>query len=1228
MNNSIIFFTDPGKDGDDLIATLHLLMQAKVSALLPIDTEIILVTTDEIPCDEKAVQKPNAKFGLRALYLHKQIEQLKTQFKLPTEAYPRIIAGPKTSHYHFNEVQQTFYDETSKSEAFYPNREMQDYFGSININPAFAELPSPDNASQWLEPLLSITRDGARLINISSFDALSELLELIPVKERPNLKIVTMGLNKPYSATEYVEQTKELKTLAYNERSTEVEKAFSVISTLSQIPSTFHVLSGTTRNLPKFDQNSWFSNLDVMARAYALYAGELAEPLLSSITSFLKQSKYKSFWPHDAVATLSTLLADGHFNSLNLPQLCPEMLFTSIESIPANQVRMRVVQEDTAVLIDASVPEQAHDKTIGTEDQQFTYGKELDVVFFTSLLNVLAIEALSEDKQPKLLADYKSILSLKAELFDLKKEVAPDVTRVQGVELEIQQKWNLLCLKELQQQLALQTQNELSSDRSYVLGSQANHYSLAKFTPQQANFLISLLEVLIKWAENGQPLEEIHFKWLKDFAEYMQAMQVTPAEYLLPEFNEALTKSKEDKKPLATFLFHCFRSSLMPNERARELLKQNGQLGLEFKRTGNSLMYAQSTLLGNLTSAFPKGQSGMSDDYKAMLGLSNHNPKQKMAFMLHLALHDAGKGDVIKKAVKADKDGNFLIRIDKNFFKVTENKELIAETSEEEFNKANGFVDHDEALVVYALCGSTHYHCSPTEFLLFGGPAPEDFDKEILSLCDQLLTLCDEINIAQTIQGEIPFEGIKRGLDLFFEAYHSDPKLADLVFAHHCYDIFGAAPLDSSVSITGNSPEIHLKIDLLYQTLKEVAQQVAPAEASVTAFKLYRAKLSQAIPEILRTEDRAGTPAVLALTRIAQTLRCHLFKTEVDEKGNRFISSQGSYDKRTAFFVEATNMAFARLCPTTQSQLIHFLNRNEGHKSAAAAMIIYAPKLFLTATTGGEFVKDPSDKEVIDPKDKRIVAECLVPMLELYHDLYALTAKRSKVYGEIEINNLTLIVEKMFGWYQQVDLKQKRQFASLLLHLQVNNLDASFCANLQDIKGKEPQVQFEALAMQIKAMKLPFRISCGRLESTRADQIVQAIHLESTKTKKQQELLKQINKANLTIEEFIDLYEQVRTVEALNSHRNPNFDRFFGIKNTSTWIDTLELFRNKARERLFMEVDLEPDFSAKISMLEQAKELKLFSEHRNNFWGTWRETTSLQLIDKKIATLKNHALNI
>ncbi|KTD23504.1 protein phosphatase 2C domain-containing protein [Legionella maceachernii] len=84
-----------------------------------------------------------------------------------------------------------------------------------------------------------------------------------------------------------------------------------------------------------------------------------------------------------------------------------------------------------------------------------------------------------------------------------------------------------------------------------------------------------------------------------------------------------------------------------------------------------------------------------------------------------------------------------------------------------------------------------------------------------------------------------------------------------------------------------------------------------------------------------------------------------------------------------------------------------------------------------------------------------------------------------------------------------------------------------------------------------------------------------------------------------------------------NTHRNPNWDQFFGIKNTRTWGDTVKEIRDFALTKLFKEADLIEDIQEKIALLEWAKKQPLFNQHRSNFviTGAWGNTAAVSKIN-------------
>ncbi|KTC93523.1 hypothetical protein OQJ18_04010 [Fluoribacter dumoffii] len=1028
----IVYFTDPGKDGDDLIATVHLIMQAKKAGIIDPLTPIKLVTTDEIPCDEYGVQKPDGKYGLRALYLKMQIEKLQKQLDLPTEHLPEIIPGPVTTYYSYDEELKKYHYKSSESDAFYPTAEVIEYYqqSEVTVGPEYL-LSSSENA--WTKKIKHKNEETV-LVNIASFNGIEDFLSQIPPQEQKKFKIFNMGYNKPYSAEDYQNNTANTNSLPYNERSTAVKSAAPVATALAH-NNVFHIVSGTTRTLPKYTQiTSMKGTADVLSRSFPLLSGHYAPVLLTSIVEFIKNSKHKGFWPHDAVATLMALIEISNWKPIFGTDILKEMLFTDSVKVPAHDLRLRVLN-GTGILIDSSVPADKDDIAIES-DEHFIYGKEIDSVFFTSLLHAIALSAFNPNSD--LLNYYLNIIKLKSEVFYLRQEGKTDSVK----EKSIKSFWIKANLLELQHQLELQVQGNPNEAVKFILGAEA-------------------LE-----AENKQALRKNILKWIREISAFLHFFEEFDLpESIAEEINKAFLLPTTEKKlnALTGIFVNHLRTHLMPSERSCDLLKQEEKLAAEFKRTGNSVLYYHLAAENKFDTAFSDGILGMSSEYKKLLRLEEHSPTNKAAFYLHLALHDAGKGDFIKNAVHKDAQGDYIIHLPSgNYVKISEAKE-ISSADALQFVQAKEYVDHDLALEFFGYAGSKEKDCSATEYLLFGGPAPKQENKQKYVFCDELFNLCNEMNIAQIVQGEIPFSGIKKGLDLFFAAYKQNPKLAELVFVHHCYDIFGAAALDSMVSITGNSPEIHLKINLLYQVLVDVAQQQHLNSPAEEAYTLYRKKLAAAIPDILNSKPSSHD---LAVTRIAQMLRCHLFRTSKNPDNNQItINEEGQYEPRTRLFVESIDAAFHQLPRRDRHKLISFLD-NTGTEGNPAVMVMYGPKLFLSATTGGEFASP-------EPTDKKKITECLMPMLKLYMNLYEFQSSRSTKYSSIDVNDLSLIVSKVFTWYKDADKQQKERFARLLFILQKNGQANAFLNQLGDIKSKTASEQLTKLEECLKNIALP-----------------------------------------------------------------------------------------------------------------------------------------------------------
>ncbi|WP_454780845.1 hypothetical protein [Legionella sp. WA2022007384] len=1030
----IVFFTDPGKDGDDLLATIHLMIQAKASGFINPLTQITLLTSDEIPCDEYGVQRPDGKYGLRALYLKMYIEKLQKQFNLPKGYLPEVIAGPVTSYYRYNEQLQKYHHEPSQSDAFYPSKELIEYYQQSDVHAHSSCLLSPENQpNDWLEKIKLTGPEDTTIINIASFNAVSDFLAQIPPEEKKKYSLINMGYNKPYEKDDYQSNVEDPNKLPYNSRSTDASKAAFAVSALTY-NNAFHVVSKTTRTLPLYSEVKSIKDAkDVISRAYPVLTGQYSPALLTGVVEFIKSSKYKGFWPHDVVASLMALIGIIKWKHFIGTEVIKEMMFRDTIQVPADGLRLRMVN-NTGVLIDSSLPVEKDDIAIES-DENFIYGKEIDPIFFTSLLHLTAAGCVKG--QSSLFNCYKNIIKLKAELYNLKQQGKTDPEK----EKKVNSLWIKATLLELQQQLKLQAQENLDAAMKDFLGAETSE------------------------AENKNALRENLLQWAREIEAFVQLTGDDDLpESMIQDINKALQQPTTEKKYTAlTGLFVIMlRSRLMPTESACALLQQDGKLGVEFKRTANSLLYYKLAAQYNYGTAFSNGILGMSYEYATLLSLEKHCRINKEAFYLHLALHDAGKGDRIKNAVHRDIEGNYLIRLPSgNYIKCTEAKET-SPTDVNQFARAKEYVDHDIALELYGFVGSQEKNCTATEYLLWEGPAPaeKEQNKKAFILCDELFNLCNEMNIAQIIQGEIPFSGIKKGLDLFFAAYKKYPYLAELVFVHHCFDIFGAKPSDSMISAAGSTPEIHLKINLLYNTLCAVAQKPElDKEAAEEAYTLYRKILAKAIPDILSSDPSSHD---LAVTRIAQMLRCHLFKTiQYFDSNYITINEAGKYEARTRLFVESIDSAFHQLPRGQRQKLVSYLN-NTGTGETPAVMVMYGPKLFLTATTGAEYAKT-------DPTDKAKITECLSPMLKLYANLYEFQLTRSRQYSVIDINELAQIVEQVFTWYKDAGKQQKDRFADLLFQLQIRGQAKAFLAQLGDVKSKSALEQLTKMQECIKA---------------------------------------------------------------------------------------------------------------------------------------------------------------
>lgn len=129
--------------------------------------------------------------------------------------------------------------------------------------------------------------------------------------------------------------------------------------------------------------------------------------------------------------------------------------------------------------------------------------------------------------------------------------------------------------------------------------------------------------------------------------------------------------------------------------------------------------------------------------------------------------------------------------------------------------------------------------------------------------------------------------------------------------------------------------------------------------------------------------------------------------------------------------------------------------------------------------------------------------------------------------------------------------------------------------------------------------------------------------LEQLKTQLicQSEAIQEEDTAALNVEQISEVFDICYLKEELfNSHRNSNWDKFFGVKNTKTWARAVKEIRDYALEKLFTEIEEKESPAEKIQLLNWAKQQPLFNQHRSNFLitGAWGNTAAISQINAKI----------
>lgn len=142
-----------------------------------------------------------------------------------------------------------------------------------------------------------------------------------------------------------------------------------------------------------------------------------------------------------------------------------------------------------------------------------------------------------------------------------------------------------------------------------------------------------------------------------------------------------------------------------------------------------------------------------------------------------------------------------------------------------------------------------------------------------------------------------------------------------------------------------------------------------------------------------------------------------------------------------------------------------------------------------------------------------------------------------------------------------------------------------------------------------------------------------AIKKYGTKQEKQNALIKIINNPDLSITARNNLYMFSKNYADLNEHRNPYRDRFFGLHNTNGWREMVKKIRQDALGQLLGD-ELKKcgdDYNAKKTLLQQAREMPIFKDHRNNsiFTGAFGRTQAVIDIDNELASLeREHPTNL
>ena len=226
---------------------------------------------------------------------------------------------------------------------------------------------------------------------------------------------------------------------------------------------------------------------------------------------------------------------------------------------------------------------------------------------------------------------------------------------------------------------------------------------------------------------------------------------------------------------------------------------------------------------------------------------------------------------------------------------------------------------------------------------------------------------------------------------------------------------------------------------------------------------------------------------------------------------------------------------------------------------------------------------------------------------------------------------ITILIVVIFSYVLSGILTRKESLHKFIIssaeeqHEQLKN-------DLSEIKKIFPSQLIEAIIREKEEKK---GVSIPKKETTEVSNL-------STEGNKEKQELKSLldelddvavilkNQRNKGLINIINRYDKVKdknTIfstfkvnEYLEAHRNPRWDKLFGIQHTNSWKKMTDTIRKDAKVKLFDEIQHTLDSSRKKTLLEEAKRMDIFKLHRNNFFffGAYGRTATVKEIEDKI----------